>query len=140
MRAVFYAISFGALLSGCKPDVPEAAPVAQDHKSFHGKYATNAEELFGVWHGYWNDVWSVTLTVSKDPDTGGYSVLYEWEERVGQPLQSVRLPSEFRDGIITNDWLDLQLSGDAPNEAHARGKFGDNPRTAKLKRVAQAPQ
>ena len=91
-------------------------------------------DFVGVWSGRWDGTWAVRFTVTPHPaNAQQLSVVYEWEERAGQPMNR-----RERAGIIEGDALvigsiEIKLSANDPKHATAIGHFA-NPRKAALTR------
>jgi hypothetical protein len=108
-----------------------SAPVGAASK----KKAPKPEHFLGKWVGKWDGKWTVQFTVSRDPESQELVVLYEWEERLGQPLGRDSFYAGFEDGkLLVGDSIDITLSGNDPNKATANGHF-QKPRVAELTRA-----
>lgn len=95
------------------------------------KKAPKPEQFLGKWVGKW----TVQFTVSRDPESRELVVLYEWEERLGQPLGGDSFYAGFEDGkLLVGDSIDITLSDKDPDKATANGHFR-KPRVAELTRA-----
>jgi len=54
--------------------------------------SAKASDFVGTWVGKWDNSYCVQFTVTDNANTGEMSVLYEWQENVGKPLQRETLP------------------------------------------------
>jgi len=92
-------------------------------------------DYLGNWTGKWGGQWAVRFTVTGNPASGEVSVLYEWEEDVGQPMRRQRRRGTLTDqgALRVPDLLEITLSDSDPAKATAVGHF-KQPRTAELLR------
>ena len=90
------------------------------------------KDFVGKWVGKWDGTWQVNFTVTQDAETGQLSLIYEWEESLGGPLQKKR-PSAARieNDTLKSGTLELTISEKDPGKANAKGNF-KNPRTADM--------
>lgn len=91
------------------------------------------KDFVGKWVGKWDDKWKVQFTVTMEPDSGELLVLYEWEERLGQPLQSQRVRAKIVENALVLGLTEITLPAKGKDKAKAVGKFR-NTRTANLTR------
>jgi hypothetical protein len=90
----------------------------------------------GRWIGKWDNVWCVQFTITQDRTTKNIAVLYEWEEKPGQPLQRTRARGQLAgDQLKIGNLIEMSISARSPDEAIAYGRF-PTPRTAALTRSA----
>jgi hypothetical protein len=95
-------------------------------------FSVHASDFVGTWVGKWDNTYCVQFTVTADKNTGDISVLYEWEENVGQPLRKQRYS-----GVLTGRSLkvghliEIFASLEEPEQAVALGHFS-TPRAAVL--------
>jgi hypothetical protein len=95
------------------------------------------EDFGGRWVGKWDDRFKVEFSIIRNTKAEGLIVLYEWEERPGQPLRS-RLSGGVIDGnklIAGQQVLEITLSAKDPKKATAVGLFAKT-RSANLTRQA----
>jgi hypothetical protein len=97
--------------------------------------ARKVEDYLGKWSGRWDNTSYVQFTVTHEPETRHVSVLYEWEEYPGQPLQRLRLTGHLENNIlkIGTRFIELSVSPDDPDKGKALGHFRTR-RTAVLTR------
>lgn len=92
------------------------------------------EQFFGKWVGKWDGKWKVQFTVYRDPQTKETLVLYEREERVGEPLKQELADAVFEEGVLwVGENIEISLSSKDPDKATAKGHFF-KARTAELSR------
>ena len=94
--------------------------------------------FLGKWVGKWDNTWKVQFTITQDPKSEQLSVLYEWQEIVGQPLQKKSLSAKIeKDTLVMSpsgaSVIEITLLAKATDKAKAVGKF-KTPRTAALTR------
>jgi len=92
--------------------------------------------FIGTWSGKWEAKWPVQFSVSSGRQPHTYSVVYEWEEQLGEPM-SKRLFSACLRGdalVIDAGFIDMKVSGDDSKAATLTGKFG-NTRIASLTKL-----
>ena len=95
------------------------------------------DRYVGQWDGWWDDTWYMKLTVSRDPEVGGFRLQYEHEEKVGQlPLDIDVIPACLVNGALVDDGsrLTMRLSG-SNDEAKLTGAFWKQARYTSLKRI-----
>jgi hypothetical protein len=93
-----------------------------------------AEDYTGRWIGKWDNTWCVQFTITQDQATKNIDVLYEWEEKPGQPLQRAQIRGQLASGQLKiGNLIELSISARSPDEAIAYGRF-PTPRTAALAR------
>jgi hypothetical protein len=92
------------------------------------------EDFVGKWTGKWSGTWPVQFTIIQDPKTKELSVVYEWEEALGQPLQKENHSAKLDGSILrVGRGIEITLSSKDNNKGTALGRFA-NPRTADLTR------
>lgn len=93
-----------------------------------------APDFNGTWVGKWDNAWCAQFTISSASTTQSASVLYEWEEKRGQPLRTLR-----RIGVLKGERLQIAdptveiFLSQTPDQAVAFGHF-TVARSAVLKR------
>ena len=90
-------------------------------------------DFAGKWRGRWDGTWTVQFTITHDPKTQQLSVLYEWEERPGEPLNQRNFPATVQGNALVAGMIEITLFANDPKRATATGHFR-NPRTAALVR------
>jgi hypothetical protein len=85
-----------------------------------------------MWVGKWDGIWCVQFTVTENADSSDYSVLYEHEERPGQPLERAQLVGRLTGGVLSVGSL-IDITFEDRDHAVAYGRF-PTPRTARLVR------
>ena len=102
------------------------------------KDTPRAEDFFGKWAGKWDDTWSVQFTITQDPANGDISVLYEWEESVGQQMQMRTHAGKLAGNVLlVGNMIELSIFANDPDQGQAYGRFR-KPRTAVLTRQSTA--
>ena len=92
------------------------------------------EDYIGRWIGKWDSIWCVQFTITQDRTTKNIAVLYEWEEKPGQPLQRAQLSGQLASNQLKiGTLIEMSISARSPDEAIAYGRF-PTPRTAALTR------
>jgi hypothetical protein len=83
-----------------------------------------APDLVGTWVGKWDNKWCVQFTIATDPGATNATVLYEFEENLGKPLQSLRRVGPIDGGRlqIQDPFIEIFLSA-TPGHAVALGHF-----------------
>jgi hypothetical protein len=119
-HSVFFVL---ILLTACAASVPNRV------------VARKVEDYLGKWSGRWDNTWYVQFTVTHEPETRHVSVLYEWEEYPGQPLQRLWLTGHLENNIlkIGTRFIELSVSPHDPDKGKAFGHFRTR-RTAVLTR------
>jgi len=127
LRNLIALVLLAIVMSGCQPEGPPPTP-----PGFQAN--PKAEDFLGEWNGSWENIWQVRFTVSQDSTTGAISVLYEWEERLGQPLSKQTLSAQILGGALTANLFYIWLPQSSGIKARAVGRF-DEPRTANISRA-----
>ena len=98
------------------------------------------EDFLGVWEGKWDNLYHVRITVTTpaDPDEGDAGFLYEWEERLGQPMRSLEGFATLEGGTLVWESVELTPNPLNPDRCTGLGRFFEQ-RTASLKRLNDAP-
>jgi hypothetical protein len=92
--------------------------------------------FIGVWSGNWDATWPVRYSVSNGRQPHTYLVMYEWGEKLGEPLNK-RLFSACLKGdtlVIDAGFIDMKVNAEDPNAAALTGTFS-NTRKATLTRL-----
>jgi hypothetical protein len=102
------------------------------------KPAPKLHEFLGKWSGQWDGFWNVQFTISRiEGDDEKVNVIYEWEERKGQPQNRRDLIGKIEGNVLAatgnRRLIDISLHAADPNSAQAYGHF-KNPRRANLTR------
>ena len=84
----------------------------------------HASDFVGTWVGKWDNKWCAQFTIATDPDAANTTVLYEFEENIGKPLQSLRRvgPIDGRRLQIQDPFIEIFLSATS-GQAVALGHF-----------------
>jgi len=96
------------------------------------------QDFVGTWSGRWDRAWPVYFTISHDAQTGGFTVVYDWQETLGRPLKQRLYSAETNTLVDDTLWvgsrIEFTLSATDPNQARAVGNFRPR-RTADLIRL-----
>src|SRR5688500_6891217 len=95
-------VAIGAFLfPSCESDGPPPAPLlaacADGQRAAPPATAPAATTkaptaLVGTWSGKWDGIYPVQFTISRDPQDQQFHVIYQWEERLGQPMKRREWP------------------------------------------------
>jgi hypothetical protein len=92
------------------------------------------EDFVGKWQGKWSGFFLVQFTITQDPKSKELSVVYEWEEVAGKPLQKETCDAKLDGNTLrVGKAIEITLSPKDANKGRALGRFA-NPRTADLTR------
>lgn len=81
------------------------------------------EDFVGKWVGEWDGKWYVQFTVSQDPATKQLHVLYEWEEKNGEPVRRQNFAARLGKATLVIGAMELSISAKDDNKGKAVGKF-----------------
>lgn len=84
--------------------------------------------FLGKWVGTWDNTWKVQFTITKDGKGDEFAVLYEWEEKVGQPLNKGNMTGKIEKGSLVmpatgSSLIEIALFAKEANKAKAKGNF-----------------
>jgi hypothetical protein len=111
---------------------PPAKPSAPDAKAGEAKPSAKPEDFTGKWKGKWDGTYGVQFTITPiADDKERVNVLYEWEEKLGQPYHSSTSKPKIVGNVLKLNLIEITISAEDPNRAVAKGNFA-RPRTAIL--------
>ncbi|MBL8830315.1 MAG: hypothetical protein JNM18_25280 [Planctomycetaceae bacterium] len=107
--------------------------VAQDSPTIKVEIKTdaNVDDFTGVWTGAWDDRFDVRFTIKPMNSGQRAFVLYEWVERIGNPMQRKGAIAAVEGNVLKHPFIDITRDPADPTKGKAVGNFR-TPRTAKL--------
>lgn len=96
------------------------------------------KDFLGKWSGKWDFTWTVQITISQEPNSDRFEILYEWQEHVGEPLRQGHTKAVLSESSLriggSKDSIEMTLSARDPNRAKAFGNYAQ-PRATDLVRI-----
>ena len=112
------------------------SPVTQQADEDQVEQNPKPEDFVGKWVGSWDDRFYVQFTITPAEDKESLTVVYEWEESLGQDLKREVGDYKIEGHVLRMKKIDISLIADDENHGKAYGRF-PTPRTAKLTRAIE---